>query len=76
QDYQRSSSPLRDTLLLASAQNTAGHIKYGDQFELYRRFGEAFDIPTDAQSEGGADPLEALLDDVESEVVKETVADA
>jgi len=76
QDYGRSSSPLRDTLLLASAQNTAGHIKYGDQFELYRRFGDAFGIPADAQSNGGADPLEALLDDVEVEVVKETVSDS
>jgi hypothetical protein len=64
QDYERTSSPLRDTLLLASAQHTAGHIKYGDQFELYRRFGDAFGLPTDAESAGGDDPMDAFLDDI------------
>ena len=72
QDYGRTSSSLRDTLLLASAQNTAGHIKYGDQFEPYRRFAEAFGIATDSESADGDDLVEAMLDDIESEVVRET----
>ena len=71
QDYGRTSSSLRDTLLLASAQNTAGHIKYGDQFEPYRRFAEAFGIATDSESADGDDPVEAMLDDIESEVVND-----
>ena len=76
QDYRRTSSPLRDTLLLASAQNTAGHMKYGDQFELYRRFGETFAIDVDAPAGDGDEPIEALLDDIDAEVVNEPVSDS
>ena len=42
EDYQRSHAADRERLLLASAQHTAGHRKYGDALECYRRFGEAF----------------------------------
>ena len=76
QDYRRTSSPMRDTLLLASAQNTAGAIKYGDQFMLLRQFGEAFGVPTEAESDGGDDPAEAFLDDIEVEVVPGVAADS
>jgi hypothetical protein len=31
----------RDTLLLACAHHTAGHQKFGDPLEAYRRFTEA-----------------------------------
>ena len=76
EDYARSSSPFRDELLLASAHHTAGHIKYGDQFELLRHFGEAFDVPTQAESAGGDDPAEAFLDDIEAETLADPVGDS
>jgi hypothetical protein len=42
EDWARSKAAGRDRLLLASAQHTAGHRKYGDHLELWRRFAEAF----------------------------------
>ncbi len=44
EDYLRSTATGRDRLLLASAKHTAGHRKYGDPLEAYRRFAEAFDL--------------------------------
>lgn len=44
EDYLHSTAAERDTLLLACAQHTAGHAKYGDPLECYRRFSEAFGI--------------------------------
>lgn len=44
EDYGKSTSPDRDRLILAAAQHTAVHRKYGDRFEASRRFGEAFGI--------------------------------
>ena len=44
EDYLRTTASDRDRLLLASAQHTAGHRKYGDPLESYRRFAEAFDL--------------------------------
>lgn len=44
EDYRRTTATDRDRLLLASAQHTAGHRKYGDPLEAYRRFAEAFDL--------------------------------
>ncbi|PZC45212.1 MAG: hypothetical protein DK306_001594 [Chloroflexi bacterium] len=76
EDYRRTSSPFRDTLLLASAHHTAGHIKYGDQFELLRHYGDAFGLPTDAEPAGGDDPAEAFLDDIEVELVADPVGDS
>ena len=38
-------------------------MKYGDSMEAYRRFAEAFDIESNQQTQGGAEPEEALLDD-------------
>ena len=68
EDYRHSSNPERETLLLASAQHTAGHRKYGDSLESYRRFAEAFgmDAPERGRGEGEGDPIEALLDDLEA----------
>ena len=42
EDYRRSQAADRDRLLLACAKHTAGHRKYGDPLECYRRFAEAF----------------------------------
>jgi len=44
EDYEHSTSPDRERLLLACAKHTAGHRKYGDCLEAYRRFAEAFGI--------------------------------
>ena len=44
EDYLHSTAADRDTLLLACAQHTPGHAKYGDPQESYRRFTEAFGI--------------------------------
>jgi hypothetical protein len=41
EDYAHSTSDERDTLLLACAHHTAGHGKFGDPLECYRRFTEA-----------------------------------
>ena len=43
-DWSHSTSAERDRLLLAQAKHTAGHRKYGDAFEAYRRFAEAFGV--------------------------------
>lgn len=44
EDYAHTQAHDRERLLLASAQHTAGHRKYGDHLECYRRFAEAFDL--------------------------------
>ena len=41
EDYGHTSAADRDTLLLACAHHTAGHVKFGDPLESYRRFTEA-----------------------------------
>jgi hypothetical protein len=41
EDYGHSAAHERDTLLLACAHHTAGHQKFGDPLEAYRRFTEA-----------------------------------
>ena len=44
EDYLHTQAAGRDRLLLASAKHTAGHKKYGDPLESYRRFAEALDL--------------------------------
>jgi hypothetical protein len=44
EDYLHSTAIDRDTLLLACAQFVAGHQKYGDPLESYRRFTEALAV--------------------------------
>jgi hypothetical protein len=44
EDYLHSQAAGRDRLLLACARHTAGHRKYGDPLEAYRRFAEAFGL--------------------------------
>jgi hypothetical protein len=41
EDYGHSTAAERDTLLVACAHHTAGHQKFGDRLEPYRRFREA-----------------------------------
>jgi hypothetical protein len=47
EDYAGSRAHDRDRLLLACARHTAGHRKYGDHLECYRRFAEAFHLRED-----------------------------
>src|SRR5438309_1687270 len=44
EDYLHTQAHDRERLLLASAQHTAGHRKYGDPLEAYRRFAEAMEL--------------------------------
>jgi hypothetical protein len=44
EDYRRSQAHDRERLLLACAKHTAGHRKYGDPLECYRRFADAFHL--------------------------------
>ena len=46
EDFLHTGATDRDRLLLASAQHTAGHRKYGDPLEAYRRFAEALGLNT------------------------------
>jgi hypothetical protein len=44
EDYAKTRAHDRDRLLLAQAKHTAGHRKYGDHLECYRRFSEVMAI--------------------------------
>jgi hypothetical protein len=44
EDYLHSTAPGREQLLLAASKHTAGHRKYGDPLEAYKRFAEAMNI--------------------------------
>jgi hypothetical protein len=44
EDYAKTRAHDRDRLLLAQAKHTAGHRKYGDHLECFRRFAEAMAI--------------------------------
>jgi hypothetical protein len=46
EDYGHSTAPERDTLLLACAHHTAGHQKFGDPLEAYKRFTDAVGVPS------------------------------
>jgi hypothetical protein len=62
EDYAKSTAANREILLMGCAQHTAGHIKYGDSLEPYRRFAEAFGLDGIGASQGDADPKEQLED--------------
>lgn len=47
EDYRRNPEGDRERLLLACAQHTAGHQKYGDTLEPYRRYREALGLGQD-----------------------------
>ena len=63
EDYLKNDSGKAETLLMGCAQHNAGHIKYGDSLEAYRRFSDAFGIDANQSTVGDADPREVLLDD-------------
>jgi hypothetical protein len=44
EDYEKTRAHDRERLLLANAKHTAGHRKYGDHLECFRRFSEAMAI--------------------------------
>jgi hypothetical protein len=44
EDYGHTSAVDRDTLLMACAHHTAGHQKFGDPLECYKRFSEALGV--------------------------------
>jgi hypothetical protein len=44
EDYGHTRAHDKDTLLLACAHHTAGHVKFGDPLEPYKRFAEAFGV--------------------------------
>ena len=44
EDYLHSTAPGREQLLLAASKHTAGHRKYGDPLEAYKRFAEAMGV--------------------------------
>ena len=69
EDYGRTSSSQRGTLLLAAAHHTAGHMKYGDQYASYRRYAEAFGMPVEEGALGEAEIAESLADDLEAELL-------
>jgi hypothetical protein len=62
EDYGKSTARERDILLLGCAHHTAGHIKYGDSLEPYRRFSEAFGLDASGSTRGDKDPREQLND--------------
>lgn len=63
EDHPNNGSAMRDLLLMASAQHTAGHMKYGDTMECYRRFTDVFGGGAVEDVQGDADPKEALEED-------------
>ncbi len=62
EDAARNTTRARGRLLMASAAHAAGHRKYGDPLEAYRRYAEAFGITTRQDAQGDAPIEEALLD--------------
>ena len=45
EDFGKNRNPHRGRLLLAAAQHTARHRKYGDPLDCSRRFGNALGVP-------------------------------
>lgn len=62
EDFGRNSHAARGRLLMGAAAHAAGHRKYGEPLEAYRRFAEAFGISTRQDAKGDAPIEEALLD--------------
>ena len=67
EDYLHSSSPDREMLLLACAHHTAGHRKYGDPLESYRRYADAFGIDATQWTVADGDPVNVVLDEIQRE---------
>jgi hypothetical protein len=54
-------------LLLACAHHTAGHRKYGDPLESYRRYADAFGIDATQWTVADGDPVNVVLDEIQRE---------
>ena len=76
EDYRRTGSSQRDTLLLAAAHHTAGHMKYGDQYQSYRLYAEAFGMQVEEGCLGEEPVIENLADDIEAELLVDDPAKA
>jgi len=63
EDFGRNTHAARGRLLMGAAAHAAGHRKYGDPLESYRRFAEAFGIETRQDAKGDAPIEDAILDD-------------
>lgn len=63
EDSFRNTHAARGRLLMGAASFAAGHRKYGDPLEAYRRYAQAFGISTREDAQGDAPVEEALLDD-------------
>jgi hypothetical protein len=62
EDFGRNSHAARGRLLMGAAAHAAGHRKYGEPLEAYRRFAESFGITTRQDAKGDAPVEESLLD--------------
>ena len=62
EDFGRNLHAARGRLAMGAAAHMAGHRKYGDPLESYRRFAEAFGITTRQDAQGDAPVEESLLD--------------
>ena len=62
EDFGRNTHAARGRLLMGAAAHAAGHRKYGEPLEAYRRFAESFGITTSQDAKGDAPVEESLLD--------------
>ncbi|MCC7368523.1 MAG: hypothetical protein IT306_08875 [Chloroflexi bacterium] len=62
EDFGRNSHAARGRLLMGAAAHAAGHRKYGEPLEAYRRFAEALGITATQSAQGDGEVEEALLD--------------
>ena len=62
EDFGRNSHAARGRLIMGAAAHAAGHRKYGEPLEAYRRFAESFGITTRQDAQGDAPVEESLLD--------------
>jgi hypothetical protein len=62
EDFQRNTHAARGRLLMGSAAHAAGHRKYGEPLEAYRRFSESMGMATRQEAKGDGEVAESLLD--------------
>ena len=62
EDFGRNSHAARGRLLMGAAAFAAGHRKYGEPLEAYRRFAESMGIYTRQDAKGDGEVEESLLD--------------
>ncbi|MGE3272671.1 MAG: hypothetical protein AB7P40_28285 [Chloroflexota bacterium] len=62
EDFGRNSHAARGRLLMGAASHAAGHRKYGEPLEAYRRFADALGLTANQDAKGDGDPMEAVLD--------------